>query len=194
MKSLRYTGRAWSLPWHPGRAGAYLYNCYLKLKTRNKKTPEPALLHVMSPCNMDSSPTNRLLFLHAGPKRVFWLRVSARAVGGPAAAVPGAGRQLPAGCWPVTPCLVAPRNPFVSSFLFPRLPCACVHWESEIMSPHCHFKCFLGLPSPSWHGFEKQYPCAVPSARSQDASGRSGSNALPRGTLSIQNFSSAFVF
>lgn len=61
---------------------------------------------------------------------------------GPAAASPSGG------AWPVTPCLAGLRNPSVSSFLLPRLPCACVDWESELMSSHCHFKCFLWLPSP----------------------------------------------
>lgn len=182
------------MPWHPEPAGAWLYSCCLELKPRNKKKPNPALFHVMSLHNTDLPPTNRCLSLRACPKRVSRLRAGAGAVGGPAAAVPGAGWQLSVGCWPIPPCLVAPRNPFVSSFLFPRLPHACMHRESEVMSPHCHFKCFLGLPSPSWHGFEKQYPCAVPSPRSQNAPGRSGSNTVPRGTFSLQNFSSAFAF
>jgi len=164
-------GESWSLPRHPEPAGAQLYNCYLKRNRSNKNHPKPSLLHVTSPCNTDLPPTNRPPSPHACLKGVSapgeW-----GAAGGPGPAVPGAGGSaavppLPAGSWPVAPCLAAPRNPFVSSFLFPRSPCACVRWEREIMSPHCHVKRFLGLPSASRPRCEKQYPCAAPPARSQ---------------------------
>lgn len=53
-------------------------------------------------------------------------------------------------------------------------------WERQIMSPHCHVKPFQGCQA--LQELEKQYPCAVCSLSwLPNASGRSGSNALPGG-------------
>lgn len=57
----------------------------------------------------------------------------------------------------------------------------------------------IAIPNVSWgcqalRGMGLKNNIPVPSARSQNASGRSGSDTLPKGTSPLQNFSFAFAF